>query len=751
MNDRLTQRRAQSRGDLAGALEPFAAAAMRGQYELLLAEAERAVVRLFPAAQARVIVRTGGAWHEWSRLEHGGEGPAVVAPMAIDTCELPLRTPTFVFAPVVPGALGIRIDGDAPDVEDSDDLAVLRRFFALALQTCERQRVAAQNLDEVQSLQRVATRMLQSHDLSEILLLITQEAKRLLSADICGVLLRESDRIVMRRCVGNRSPLTATLQMGPGQGLAGLVLEHSEPACVEDYMASELISRDFFHLAEAEMVRSALAAPLIGRSNVIGVLEVWRRRPSTFTPLDTMRLVALSNLTSIAIENAELYASQTRMVDELGRANEALNQRYNMVRSASSLMQNLMQLLLQGAGLQGITNAAAAFLNTEIGVVDEHAHAIAWSGPEDGSAVLEEVARTAMPQELARTAMPHGATTRDVGAQASTVTVQGHRWRVQPVVVEGSAVAWVLGRIVGTGEALAELTLAQVAMVAALHRLEQRAASRARSETIDAIIWDLLRADDAARAAAIDRASDVKLDLDGPLRLYLCELGTTLVPTESSSSTLRQLVARTIGSVGSVGLVVGGGLRAVAMQGTLIAVLCADQIVDDAERFAQRLVTRLSEALDGRLVVGGGSSRCLAAGALNIAFREAQIALDVSRQIGRCGAVVYDRAGVVGMLLSLCHEVGMRRFLELNLGQLLLEEDKHRDLLLQTMRVFFDVNCSHEVASQRLGVHRKTIAHRLGKISELTGLDLTTHDDRLVADLALYVHRMLADRPGKIA
>jgi len=737
MGDRLTQRTSRPHGDLAGALEPFAAAAMRGQYELLLAEAERAVVRLFPAAQARVVVRTGGAWHEWSRLEHGSEGLAVAAPAAIDTCESPLRTPAFVFVPVVPGALGIRIDGDAPGVENSDDLAVLRRFFALALQTCERQRVAAQNLDEVQSLQRVATRMLQSHDLSEILLLITQEAKRLLSADICGVLLRESDRIVMRRCVGNRSPQTATLQMGPGQGLAGLVLERSEPASVEDYMASESISRDFFHLAEAEMVRSALAAPLIGRSSVIGVLEVWRRRPSTFTPLDTMRLAALSNLTSIAIENAELYAAQRRMVDELGLANEALNQRYDMVRSVSNLTQSLMQMLLQGAGLQGITSAAAAFLNTEVGVVDEHTQTTAWSGADEASAMLREVARSALPL---------GAVTRHAGAEASTVTVQGGRWRVQPVVVEGTAVAWVLGRIVGNGEALAELTLAQVAMIAALHRLEQRAASRARSETIDAIVWDLLRADDAARAAAIDRATDVKLDLDGPLRLYLCELGTTaLVSTERSGSTLRQLVARTVGSVG------GEGLRAVAMQGTSIAVLCADQVLDDAERFAQRLVMRLSEALDGRLVVVGGSSRCPAARSLSVAFREAQIALDVSRQVGRCGAVVYDRAGVVGMLLSLRHEVGMRRFLELNLGQLLQVEEKQRDLLLQTMRVFFDVNCSHEAASQRLGVHRKTIAHRLDKISELTGLDLTTHDDRLVADLALYVHQMLADRTGKTA
>jgi len=107
----------------------------------------------------------------------------------------------------------------------------------------------------------------------------------------------------------------------------------------------------------------------------------------------------------------------------------------------------------------------------------------------------------------------------------------------------------------------------------------------------------------------------------------------------------------------------------------------------------------------------------------------------VARQLGRTGAVVYDRAGVVGMLLSLRHAVSMQRFLELNLGSLLHEEEKQRSQLMHTLRVFFDVNCWHGAASRRLGVHPKTIAHRLAKISELTGLDLTTHDDRLSADL----------------
>ena len=165
-----------------------------------------------------------------------------------------------------------------------DDLNVLRSYVALALQNCERQRIASQNLDEAQSLQLVATRILKSHDLDEILQTITQETKRLLDADICGVMLREDDVVVMRRCVGNHAVETASLRMKPGQGLAGRVLENGQPVSVEDYLRSDAISRDFFHLAEAEMIRSALAVPLMYREELTGVLEVWRRAAPRRSP-----------------------------------------------------------------------------------------------------------------------------------------------------------------------------------------------------------------------------------------------------------------------------------------------------------------------------------------------------------------------------------------------------------------------------------------------------------------------------------
>ena len=721
------------RSELSVSLEPIIAAASRGQYELLLAETERAFARIVPCDASRALMHCGGAWREWSALDGGEDRSAVALPKESLVWDHVREFGSAVFIPITVGAICVVLQGRVGSIAAAHDLDVLRQCVALALQNCERQRIASQNLDEVQSLQRVATRMLKNHDLGEILLYITQEAKRLLDSDMCGVMLREGGEVVMRRCVGNHSAETASLRMKPGQGLAGRVLQHREPASVEDYLESGSISRDFFHLAQVERVRSALAAPLLGQDEVIGVIEVWRRRPSTFTAMDSSRLVALANLTSIAIANANLYASQRSVVDELARANEALNQRYDAVKSLSNLTQRLLETLLQGGGLPAIVASASSFFETDVVILDLGLQVRAWGGPGDVQAVLPAIA----------SALGTGACPRPAAfADRLDLGESGGRWLVQPLLIQGESLGWVLARADRRGFDVTAVALAQVVMVAALHHLEQRAASRARAETIDALVWDLIQGDDSAQTAAIDRAAENKIDLAGPLRLFVCEMGPPRMGgSERSVSAVRCQIVQTIEAARPN---MAQRIRAIALRGSSVAIVCCDEPLDDAERWAEHLAQRLTHELSDRLILVGGSSCVTAARGLAVAYRESLIALDVVRQLGRSGAVVYDRAGVVGMLLSLRHEAGMQRFLELNFGDLLRVGEKKRNPLLQTLRVFFDVNCSHEAAAQRLGVHRKTIGYRLEKISELTGLDLSTHDDRLVADLSLYVYRLLA-------
>ena len=711
----------------AGMLIPLSETALKGRYELLVAQIEHVLGQLYPGAEVRLLLFSAGAWRSWSDHYEVGEPVCLLTPVEMQHWSTPRTfSPGRLYVPIATGSVGALVHLAGAPLNPTGELEVVRHFAAMALQTCERQRMARQASEEVHALHQVAERILKSHDLNEILLHITHEAKRLLAADICGILLRVGDEIVMSRCVGNVSPQTAALRMVPGQGLAGLVLAQGTASSVDDYMSSGAISRDFFYLAEAEAVRSALAAPLVGRKQTIGVLEVWRRRASTFTSLDETRLVALANLASIAIENAELYAEQRQMVDQLAVANDALSERYDTVQGLSNLTQTLMQILLEGGGLPAIAACASSYLGADVSIIDLGGNQLAHAGSGELDPFLVEVLRSKV----------FG---NEHGKDGCNFQHGNVAWRAQKMSVGSETVAWVIGKIGERHVDLTALALGQVAIVGALHRLEQRAASRARSETIDAIVWDLLQTDVSTRSAAIDRAVDARLDLSGPLRLFVAELGAVgQGRAETLASDVRRLVTDTLR------LLRPTGVRAIALRGISLSIFLCDEAIDDVERLAVRLAHELQNRLTGRLVFVGGSSSCAQVSNLHIAYREAQIALDVAKQLQRGGAVVYDRAGVLGMLLGLRHDAGMQRFLALHFGDLLHEEEKVREQLLQTLRVFFDTNCSHEAAAQRMGVHRKTIANRIAKIAELTGLDFSTHDDRLVADLSLYVHRLLS-------
>jgi hypothetical protein len=59
---------------------------------------------------------------------------------------------------------------------------------------------------------------------------------------------------------------------------------------------------------------------------------------------------------------------------------------------------------------------------------------------------------------------------------------------------------------------------------------------------------------------------------------------------------------------------------------------------------------------------------------------------------------------------------------------------------LPTLRAYFDSGHDLRRASEALYIHRNTLKYRLGRIRELTGLDLTDPLDRLVTELQLRMH-----------
>jgi sugar diacid utilization regulator len=64
---------------------------------------------------------------------------------------------------------------------------------------------------------------------------------------------------------------------------------------------------------------------------------------------------------------------------------------------------------------------------------------------------------------------------------------------------------------------------------------------------------------------------------------------------------------------------------------------------------------------------------------------------------------------------------------------------EHNSDLTHTLRVFFAANANASEAADRLFLHRNSLAYRLARVQELTGLDLKDHRARLALQLGLLV------------
>ena len=719
------------------ALRRLAVAAERG-YHVLLSEAEEIFAGLTGSKRARVFLYAGGCWRAWDSIENAAADNAATWPQSEpSTWNRIAELNGDQFVPVRAGSLAVLLEGPRGGKEGEHVAGIAAAAFDLALTACQRRSLSSDESDEIGVMQRLAMRILKSRNLQEILLLITHETKQLLGADICGIMLREGDAVVMQRCVGNFSADTASLRMQAGQGLAGRVFETKKPCHVEHYLESNLISKDFMHLARIEMVRSALGAPLLSQDDAIGVLEVWRRQISKFDERDTRRLVMLANLTSVAIENARLSQSLESNMLELAAANAALMARYEVVRASAGFQHELIRLLLEGKSLGTIAAKAAEHVDAEVLILDANFE-IEGASPacERLSDRLREQIKAALRKAPSN------------GPETTAAMLEGKPALLQPVVAATERLGVVVLRRQTPLDQNAQLALSQICIVTSLHLIERRAAARARAETLGAVLWDLLEGTDDVRRSAAARARDLRVDLEGGHRVFLCALDGIEQQANSEGwspgeiSVRRRRIAQTYRTVEDLEKSVKlSGARA-----NFVALVCGGEAVRDAERLGAKLAAAIAANVTGLSVQVGISTPCIGPASLSAAYREAKISLEVARQRGRVAAACYEDAGIVGMLLSLRAEADVKKVVHTIFGPLLEEKAQTRDLLFGTLKAFFELNCSRRAAAKKLRVHEKTIVYRLAKIESLTGLDFSKHEKRLLADIALQMYGMSAER-----
>lgn len=595
-------------------------------------------------------------------------------------------------------------------------------WLSLAIERDEAGDGARRSVAEAQVVRDVVGRLLSVRDVDQVLLSIADHTLRLLDADICGVLLREGDEVRMRSCVGHRVVETARLRMRRGQGVAGLVFLTGEPAKVDTYLEDPTISHDFMSLAVQEATESALAVPLRLHGEFLGVLEVWRRRPSVFTDEDVARMVTLADFATIAIDNARLYDEQNRAVARREEAHGALERQVSVLERSARLQQALLATVLDGGGLPAIARAVTAHVDGQVGIY----------GP-DGALLAPRRGRglASIPASMPTHVRPGRATVGLPSGEEVTA------W-VQPVHADGDQ-AGCICLVAGTqSREMMDVVAGQVAMACSLSLLRQHAASQARSEALEQLLWDLLQGPVEHRVAARSRAQRLDVTLSGALRvLYgrlenVDELAIENGWDTSQTDRVRRNVLRAVRGVDH-----RPGLSLSSLRGDVIVGVAAGLDSPAAKELVRRTGGAVRDEHPGLRVSWGVSRSHDDAADLPSGLNEARTALSAARRLGGENVLLYEELGIVRLLLGSGDDPDLQTFIDEVTGPLIAYDRDSDGALVRTLRAFFDADCSQRVAAERLFVHHKTLRYRLERIKALTGLDLNRHEDRMRADFAL--------------
>jgi hypothetical protein len=170
-------------------------------------------------------------------------------------------------------------------------------------------------------------------------------------------------------------------------------------------------------------------------------------------------------------------------------------------------------------------------------------------------------------------------------------------------------------------------------------------------------------------------------------------------------------------------------------------------IVGDGHDLSQ-LYDRVSAALNsGRGTIGvGGRS---AAGDLARSYTEATQALRIRAESRRpLGLANHDELGLLRILDTSEDGLRLKGYIDDWLGVLLEHDRRHRTDLVRTLAAYLDSGGNYDHTSAALVIHRSTLRYRLGRIRDVSGLDLNDPESRLNLHIAIRARDSLTDYFG---
>lgn len=415
---------------------------------------------------------------------------------------------------------------------------------------------------------------------------------------------------------------------------------------------------------------------------------------------------------------------------------ELISEQFAVKERADDIHRRLTHLVLEGGGLSALATTLADILQRSVlfesltfevlafaqhGPVDENRQRAVDAGrtpPELVARMTErgiytELQRTMRPVRLG--VMP------DLGMTMERV--------VAPIIVgrEPYGYIWIVAGDHPLTE-LDELAIDHAATVAALVILKEQAVRETQHTLRGDFFAQLLRFDGERDSLLLERAHSVGYQFDEPHQVLfiLCKTATSGVMTQLMARLERWLRAQ-------------GGWSLVVARERGLAVVVEAKAEAAGQVLAEKLAVEISNPAQ-KLTVGVGRVYT-SEGQARRSYAEAREAAEIGEKLGRPPrAVCFWELGLLDWLHHLPSEV-LESNAYLAVVRALAEHDrKTNGDLVRTLDAYLEHNGALAEAAAALNVHRNTLLYRVGRIEEITGLDLKDTHQRLNLHVALKAH-----------
>jgi sugar diacid utilization regulator len=168
----------------------------------------------------------------------------------------------------------------------------------------------------------------------------------------------------------------------------------------------------------------------------------------------------------------------------------------------------------------------------------------------------------------------------------------------------------------------------------------------------------------------------------------------------------------------------------------------------EAGRLSSGCLARMRDLFPETVITIGIGGACQDPADIARSYGQARRTIEAVQRLGRRGQVVaFEDLGIHRLLLQVPDLAELRSFAAEILGKLGGQEGQRGTELLATLACYFRENSSPQRTARSLHVHPNTVAYRIKRIQEITGLQLGSYRDRLMAQVALEIIDALGGGP----